>query len=63
MNKEIVKELKKDSWSGILNNKSTYYVGQYILDEKCNIKFKFKSKEIEPNWINDEEVKKYIILN
>ena len=61
--KGINKELKKDTWKEILNNKSTYYVGDYSVDENGNLKFKFKIKEIEPTWINDASISKYIILN
>lgn len=60
---EISKELESDNWNNILSNRSTYYLGTYSLDENANVKFKFKSKDIEPSWINDENVSKYIILN
>ena len=61
--KEVESELKSNNWNKILNNKSTYYKGEYSLDESGNLKFKFASKEIEPNWVKDEKVAKYIILN
>lgn len=60
---DINEELKAKTWGNIVNNKSTYYIGDYSVDSKGNIKFRFGTKQIEPNWVNDESVSKYIILN
>ncbi len=60
---DINNELKAKTWNKIVNNKSTYYIGSYSVDDKGSIKFKFKDKSIEPSWINDDRVSKYIILN
>ncbi len=60
---DINKELDKRTWNNIVSNKSTYYVGKYSVDEKGNVKFKFETKSIEPDWVLDESVSKYIILN
>lgn len=60
---EIKKEISSDNWNKVLSNKSTYYRGSYYLDDNGNVSFKFETKEIEPNWIKDEDVAKYITLN
>lgn len=61
--KNVQKELSSKTWGEILSQKSTYYVGQYKVEENGNLKFKFASKSIEPSWVKDEKVAKYIILN
>lgn len=61
--KSLNKEINKEIWVNLNSEKSKYYYGEYRIDSGGYVKFKFGSKEIEPNWINDEQISKYIILN
>lgn len=56
-------ELQKSEWESLDVKRSKFWSGSWILDETGTVKFKFSSKEIEPNWINDEKVNKLIIKN
>ena len=38
-----------------------FWNGTWSIDDKAKLKFKFENKKIEPNWINDEEVKNMVI--
>ena len=60
---EIKNELSSDNWNKILSEKSSYYRGTYLIDENGNVKFKFETEFIEPSWIKDEDVSKYVVLN
>lgn len=61
--KTLNKEINENSWTELKSEKSKYYNGKYTIDENGNLKFKFASKQIEPLWINNKDVSKYIILN
>lgn len=63
LTKSLNKEINKEIWVKLNSEKSKYYYGEYIIDNGGYVKFKFDSKEIQPNWINDVRVSKYIILN
>ena len=61
--KTLNSEINKDKWAILNSEKSNYYNGEYIIDNNGNLKFKFGSKKIEPNWINSEILQRYITLN
>jgi hypothetical protein len=61
--KTLNNEINREIWVELDSEKSTYYLGKYSIDENGYVKFRFETKEIQPNWINDERVQKYIILN
>lgn len=56
-------EINDDTWVELNSQKSKYYLGKYSIDDKGYVKFKFGSKKIEPEWINNSEIERYIILN
>lgn len=56
-------EINDNTWVELSSQKSKYYLGKYSIDENGYVKFKFSTKKIEPKWINDKEIEKYIILN
>lgn len=64
---DLVKKLNDEinnEYSSSLNlTKSIYYNGKYSIDEAGNLKFKFSNKKIEPNWINSDNLERYIIFN
>lgn len=55
--------LKKDNWKKLDLVNIDRWNGIWFLDKNGMIKFKFASKEIEPNWIKDNEVAVYIVEN
>ncbi len=61
--KNLNKEINNNEWIKLNSSKSIYYNGQYTIDDSGNLKFKFGSKNIEPSWINDESIRRYITLN
>jgi len=61
--KTLNNEINKDKWVKLDSEKSNYYNGKYTIDNNGNVKFKFETKEIEPNWINSENISRYITLN
>jgi hypothetical protein len=61
--KTLNKEINDDNWVTLNSEKSKYYNGTYSIDESGNLKFKFSNKSIEPEWINDGNISRYIILN
>jgi len=61
--KTLNSEINKDKWVKLSSEKSIYYNGKYTIDNNGNLKFKFESKKIEPNWINNESIARYITLN
>ena len=58
--KKVENILNSDNWNTLGINKNNYYKGSYILNVDGNLKFKFKVKNIEPNWAKDCN---YIITN
>lgn len=60
---KINKDLEAGNYTEIESEKLTNWNGSWSIDENGVLKFKFASKDIEPSWVNDEEVKSKIILN
>lgn len=56
-------EINDPTWVELNSQKSKYYLGKYIIDDNGYVKFKFGTKKIEPEWINNEKIERYIILN
>lgn len=52
--------LLTDDWSYLEINSSTYWMGKWELDSKGLVTFKFQNENIKPDWVQDEDVKKYI---
>lgn len=61
--KKLNSEINLEKWNELKSEKSSYYNGTYSIDASGNLKFKFSSKDIEPNWIKDTTISRYIILN
>lgn len=61
--KTLNNEINNDKWVKLDSEKSNYYNGKYTIDDNGNVKFKFETKEIEPSWINSENISRYITLN
>jgi len=61
--KTLNNEINNDKWVKLNSKKSNYYNGKYNIDNNGNVKFKFETKKIEPNWINSENISRYITLN
>lgn len=61
--KTLNKEINDDEWKNLNSEKSKYYNGKYTIDDSGNLKFKFDSKDIEPEWINNENISRYVALN
>ena len=40
-----------------------FWNGKWFVDEKAKLKFRFENSKIEPNWIEDDDVKSIIIKN
>ena len=55
--------LATEYWESIGVTYSNKWIGTWYLDNKGFVKFKFATKEIEPSWIQDEDVKDYIVVN
>ncbi len=61
--KDLNKEINNDNWLKLDSEKSKYYNGKYTIDDTGNLKFKFGNKNMEPNWINNDNISRYVILN
>lgn len=61
--KELKKIVSKADWSKLNIEKPIYWAGTWLLDDSGNIKFKFKTKTVEPSWIRQDLVSNMIILN
>jgi hypothetical protein len=53
--KYVNREINKDNFGNLKGEKSIFFVGDYKVDDNGKVKFKFKSKKIEPIWINEFE--------
>lgn len=51
------------NWEKLELTKPTYFSGKYIVNNNGILKFKFSSKQIEPNWITDEDINTKIEFN
>lgn len=52
--------LKSADWSYLGLNTSTYWMGDWSVDEKGSITFTFQSENMKPDWVQAEDVKEYI---
>ena len=52
--------LVSNDWSYLGIDETTYWMGKWQLDTNGALSFTFQEDGIKPNWIQDEEVKKYI---
>lgn len=57
------KEFKKSEWKSIGITQPKEWIGEWSVDKTGAFKFKFLNKQMEPDWINDAGVSKYIIKN
>lgn len=55
--------LSSNDWKDLNIQKSNYWSGNWLIDDKGNVSFKFSQKSIEPNWINDSKVQNMITKN
>lgn len=60
---EVNNMLLKKDFSKLEISSPDFWNGTWEITEKGKLKFKFENSSIEPNWINDEEVKDIIIKN
>lgn len=60
---KLNKILDKKDWSEIEMEIPTDWNGKWSINEKGNVKFKFASKDIEPSWLEDENIKSLVELN
>ena len=51
---------KTDDWSELGLESSTYWMGEWKLDDKGMITFTFQTDNIKPDWSQDEDVEIYI---
>ncbi len=55
--------LNEDDWSKLEIDKPNFWNGSFSVDENGILKFTFSLKEIEPSWVNDEDIVSRVILN
>ena len=48
--------LSSDDWGKIEVDKNTFWKGTWSINQDGILQFKFESKELEPNWIVDEDI-------
>lgn len=66
LNREIIKineVLHTEDWSYINSDFDKYWMGSWSIDKNVRLSFKFKLKDIEPDWIDSEDVVDYIVKN
>ena len=63
LKEKINKILSKKDWSELEMEVPTSWNGKWSVNEKGNVKFKFASKDIEPSWLEDENIKSLVELN
>ena len=54
---------KSDNWEVLSIDKPTFWNGEFSVTDEGIVTFKFKTKAMEPSWINDEELQGKIELN
>ena len=59
----LKKELKKDEWQIFEISKPTFWNGNFDVSDEGIVTFKFANKNIEPSWINDDELINKIVIN
>lgn len=52
--------LKSKDWSYIGVKHTSYWMGDWQLDEKGSLTFTFSNTDIKPSWAQDSDVNKYI---
>lgn len=52
--------LKSDDWSYLSLESSSYWMGEWKLDNKGTLTFTFQNSDMKPSWTKDEDVKMYI---
>lgn len=55
--------LATEDWESINVDYPSEWIGTWYLDNNGFVKFKFATKIIEPTWVQDEDVKDYIVAN
>ena len=60
---KINNELKNKNWDIIGISKNLTWNGLWSINENGVLKFKFDIKDIEPSWINDENIIEKVNLN
>lgn len=55
--------LSSSDWGALNLLRPTKWIGTWYLDGAGFLKFRFSSKTFEPDWVNDESVFEYIVLN
>lgn len=61
--KNLNNEFNKKEWKTIGIEKPKEWIGNWSVDKTGAIKFKFLNKQMEPDWVNDIDVSKYIVKN
>lgn len=59
----LKKELKNEEWKILEIQKPTFWNGTFDVSAEGIVTFKFANKDIEPSWINDDELNNKIVLN
>lgn len=60
---KLNEEFKQTEWKTIGMQDPKEWIGEWNVDKTGAVKFKFLNKQMEPEWINDVEVSKYIVKN
>ncbi len=61
--KNINSVLASNSWDILNIVRPTKWIGTWYLDSMGFLKFRFLNKTFEPDWVHDESVSEYIVLN
>lgn len=61
--KNINSVLASNSWDTLNVVRPTKWIGTWYLDSMGFLKFRFSNKTLEPDWVHDESVSEYIVLN
>lgn len=60
---KLQKVLNSQDWSSLNINKPSMWNGKWQVNSDGILKFKFSIKDIEPSWINDDDISSKIIFN
>lgn len=55
--------LKSTNWEKLETDKPIFWNGTWNINSSGNLIFKFENKDIEPSWINDEDIQGLITKN
>lgn len=61
--KNINSVLASNSWETLNTVRPTKWIGTWYLDSMGFLKFRFLNKTLEPDWVHDESVSEYVVLN